>query len=1106
MSMNDAQKRKVEANLKTLDYLEGTGVISTHKRKLADEVFLFISSGGNGHKTLCTIRDQLRWKVDPLELAEKTAFLAVDAAHKELDELENERGFDSTEVLRLPYEGAHESINPAKISPQMKAWVDPKLYDETGGMAITAPSQSGFDETGAGAWRQPGRVRLCQPNTIAALTSGLTTAINRLLVGKPASVRLNVFFLAGLAGGTGSGTMVDLPFLTRQIIFNISEDRYKHTGVSAYLMLPSACGNEPDPVRKKKGNRNAYAALKEIDYFMGLQSRGEVFRHQYGTFDVEIKENIFDFCTLVEGIADGGVFFGDPADTARKVVANSILNLISTTEAKAGSKPFLVDSFLSNRTALSGEAVGHQSHRVFPRDANYCYNVIGYSSCVVPIDLMTVYVANKVFSKVWEKFEKCGEADSEAAEQFLLDANLSPQDVKALLSDKQELRKRFEEHADKEFKKKGPYYMVNLMDKLHSVLYDTGKFVNYAASRTKGLFGRTNQDWADTEKWYRKLDEKKILPMGTGLYNVYTFVIKELQRLLEKNAGLLTDSREHEAMFRRSFSWSPIDLTGGANATTVVMSYLDDLIPEKEVTRKSEKFVDLLYSKRDEWTQLDPPQGKSQAAFDAAKIIRDFIQEEFGEVVNATMENFLVKLYSGDKDAVVPELPPEQDPNSHKPLQTAAETLVKQLGMNASPLLRTRESFSLDSCGCNKYLTVPDGCKWLDQHIEKYATSHGVVDPGSVYRSSAREEIVLYRLYICVPAWALSWVEQAEKDYESNPHEVGFHMEHGENGRDWSRFPNLVNQTLFHGQIPEWDLREADLAKEAAEDLKKARDLGMVVRTNPTATGATAEYALYLPNSGAVAADLLAAAELDDSKSCTMEELCGILADRKIRDARGLEKPAMRREDLKYVNQVMTTTDNPAPADLGERLAESGLRRKMAVWTELKADFPTSEELKQLLEAHNAAVAIKAKSGERKQTFVDCLSSGLIEYNKRRQCWNMELGDEKSLGGKLSSRLERDCKEYYAAQAFYALSQEDYKSFTDALSDQEDNATDAELEAIQARQAELKAYLKEIRALKKESDELGIAYPMASRDFEEEAGSELAEEIRKFYDWLIKQL
>lgn len=1102
--MNEAQKRKVEANLKTLDYLEGTGVISTHKRKLVNEKFLFISSGGNGHKTLCTLRDQLRWKVDPLELADKTAFLAVDAAYKEMDELEEERGFDSTEVLRLPYEGAHESINPKKISPQMKEWVDPKLYDETGGMASTAASLSGFDNTGAGAWRQPGRVRLCQPNSIEALTTTLTTAIHRLVDDDDKSAtRLNVFFLGGLAGGTGSGTMVDLPFLTRQIIRNFSEDLYAKTGVSAYLMLPSACGKEPDSVHKKKGNRNAYAALKEIDYFMGLQGRGEVFHRQYGTFDVEIKENIFDFCTLVEGIADGGVFFGDPAETARKVVANSILNLISAIEEKKSDKPFLVDSFLSNRTPLSDEAVRKQSHLDFPRDANYCYNVIGYSSYVVPIDLMTVYVANKVFDKVWEKFKKCDDADSEAAEQFLGDANLSPRDVK-VAPNLRTLRDRFVAHADEVFRRKGPYYMINLMDEIHSVLYKPGKFASYAAAKARSIgsiVGTNKEKWAQAERRYKELDEKVVCPMNTGLYEVYTFVIEELQRLLKKNAGLLTDSVEHEKLFHRSFFWSPIDLTSGARATEVVMRYLDDLIPAEEVTRKAKKFVELLCSKKDEWTQLDPPQGKSQAAFDAAKIIRDFIQEEFSQMVNSTMENFLVKLYAGDQNAMVPELSPEEDPNGHKPLETAAQALVNQLSMNASPLLQTRKGFFLSNCVCNKYLTVPDGCKWLDKHIEKYATSRGVVDPGNVYRSSAREEIVLYRLYICVPAWALSWVEQAEKDYESNPHEVGLHMEHGENGRDWSRFPNLFNQALFHGDIPEWDRRETNLAKAAAADLKKAFDLKLVVRrTNPD-EGTTAEYALYLPNSGAAAADLLAAAELNSHKSYTMEELYGILMDKQV-----LDRPAMRKENLKYVKQVMTTTDNPAPTDLGERLAESGLRRKMAVWTELKADFPVVEELKQLLEAHNAAATILVNEAERKHTFLDSLAYGLIAYDNRRFCWNMEVGDEKPLSGRLKDRLEQECKEYYAAQAFYALNDDDYEYFIDALTEQEENATDAQLDAYQNTRANMKKYFKKLRALKKESDELGINYPMASLVFENEAGSELATKIRSFYDWMIKQL
>lgn len=1103
--MNDTHKKRVKDNLLTLDYLEGTGVISIHKRKLVDELFIFISSGGNGHKSLCAVRKELEWRVALQELKDKVRFLTVDAAYKELDELQEKYGFDSTEVLKLPFEGAHESINPDTISPQMKEWVDPQLYEVTGGKAITMSSQSGFDSSGTAAWRQPGRVRLSQPNTIAALTTALTNAINSLLKDKPAGMRLNIIFLGGLAGGTSGGTMVDLPFITRQIVRNISVARYKNTGVSAYLMLPSACGSEPDPVRKEKGNRNAYAALKEIDYFMGLQSRGEVFRQQYGTFNVEISENIFDFCTLVEGVADGGVFFGDPADTARKVVANSILNMICTTEAKAGSEPFMVDSFLSNRTAISGVAVSRQSHRVFPRDANYCYNVIGYSSCVVPIDLMTVYVAKKVFDKVWEQFERCGEPDSALAERFLLEANLSPKEVKAAMR-LNPLKERFTAKADEVFRVKGPYYMVNMMNEICRVLHADGKFASYAAAKSHGFMGR-NEDWARVEQLYGQLEQQVVSPMGSGLYDVYTFVIKELKRIIQRNAGLLTNTEEHQALFQRSFSWSPIDLTGGEKTSKVVMDYLDDLLPQKEITRKAKAFVDLLCSKKDEWTQLDPPEGKGQAAFDAAAVIRAFIQEEFEQVVNETMESFLVKLYSGNKDAKIPQLSPDEDKEGHKPLALAAETLVDKLSTQASALLQTRTGFSLNDCGCSKYMTVPDGCRWLDKHIANYAVGHGVVDGSdSVYRSSTRDEIVLYRLYVCVPAWALSWVEEAEQAYEGDPHEVGLHMEHGANGRDWSRFPNLFNQSLFHGMVPRWDMREAALAQEAIEDLKRADGLGLKVRTNPDAAGATAEYAIYLPNPGTPAGDLLTAAQLDKDKTYTMAELCAILADKQVPDSEGFPKPAMVREDLKYVNQVMTTTDIPAPADLGERLAERGLRRKMAAWTALKAAFPVVEELKALLEAHNTAAGLQEKAAQRSQTFLKSLVGGLIAYDDLRACWNMELGDEKPMSGELESRLERDCKEYYAAQAFYALSDDDYERFTDALAEQKEKATDADLKAAREQREALRDYCEKLRSLKRADKELGISCAMASRDFEDKAGEELAAKIRRFYDWMIEEL
>ena len=137
--MDDAKRKIIQENLDTLDYLKGTGVISTHKRKLADERYLFISTGGNGHKLLTTLRHQLEWQVDASEVAKKIRFLAVDTCHKEMEDLKLE-GFDATEFLKLPHEGAHESIAPTKITPQMKQWIYPDLYSNRGNGEIVAVS------------------------------------------------------------------------------------------------------------------------------------------------------------------------------------------------------------------------------------------------------------------------------------------------------------------------------------------------------------------------------------------------------------------------------------------------------------------------------------------------------------------------------------------------------------------------------------------------------------------------------------------------------------------------------------------------------------------------------------------------------------------------------------------------------------------------------------------------------------------------------------------------------------------------------------------------------------------------------------------------------
>ena len=1086
--MDPELKKLIEKNLNTLDYLKGTGVISTRKRKLADECYLFISSGGTGHKVLTTLRRQLEWQVDSTELAHKVRFLAIDACYEDMDALVKEQHFSRDEVLKLPFEGAHESIAPGRITPQMNEWVYPDLYAKTGGKAVTAPAQSGFDSSGAGAWRQPGRVRMCQPNTLTLLNSTLRTVVNNLASNLPAQGRLHVFFLAGLAGGTGSGTIVDLAFLTRHIINTSNTALYQKTQVAAYMLLPTACGTEDND----QGHQNAYAALKEIDYFMGLQYRGESFRQDYGPgYNIDVSENIFDFCTLVEGVSDVGIPYPDPAETARHVTANSILNLIAVPDGNQNAnRPFLADAFLSNRAQNISTAITRQSHRAFPRNANYVYNVIGYSCCVVPIDLITVCVANRVFERVWSKFDRCKEATPEAADNFLQDCFLDPKHFHKQSSGI--VYRRIKEQVDMNFREKGPYYMINLLNEAGKKIM-SADYAGYAAKKAGGIWGK--EDWSRTERNYYEIRDY-FARMNHDLFEVYTEVIDQLRDLLWKNAGLLTETEKYRNTFGNSFNWSPIDLTKGANTTPVIKQYMDQLLPEKEIRQKAQRFVDLMCDKKDEWTGLRPSDGKQMASFDVARVIRDFVEKEFKECVDTTMEAFLVKLYSGNPGAQVPELDAKEDPVGHVPVEKAAETIVSTLSTKASPLAQTSASFYLRNCSNNIYITVPDGCKWLTEAIANYAAANNVTKKDNIYCSSSQNEIVLYQLFAGVPAWSLNWIERAEEKYEQEPQSCGLHIEKSRDGWGWDAFPNLSYEYDSSANGLRRRAREESVIELAKADLAKARDLGLLAEI-PRPGTSVEQYDVYLlKDPKADPAEVLARVELDSGKCYSQEELYGLLA----------EKGVMRKVPLRYANAEFNTQERPVPVDLGWELTYKSLRHMMGVWTTLRDTIGAAEALKSALEIHNKEAIIEERKRERGIVFLNSLASGLLTYNALRKRWYGCAEDEFPLGGILEQPYEWGCKEYYAAQAFYALDEDLYQPFAQAKQELENGGTDEQLQKLAEKRKELRTGFMALRRQTKPNEELNIRFPMASDQFRKAAGDELCQKIRDFYDWMINFL
>lgn len=209
MPLSDSQKRIIKDNITRLDLMNGAETLSGSKNMGKNELYLIISLGGFGGQVLRMIKQMVVQQFDEKDVESHLMFLCCDTNHLQLEQMENELTPD--EILKVPFYDAKSVIDPAKMSPATAEWVHPGLYDYTN-------SKSGFfDGTGASALRQCGRVMFAQSETQNRLKARLKGIYQKAAKMTDAGInepKLKVIFLAGIAGGTGSGAIVDLGFLT----------------------------------------------------------------------------------------------------------------------------------------------------------------------------------------------------------------------------------------------------------------------------------------------------------------------------------------------------------------------------------------------------------------------------------------------------------------------------------------------------------------------------------------------------------------------------------------------------------------------------------------------------------------------------------------------------------------------------------------------------------------------------------------------------------------------------------------------------------------------------------------------------------------------------
>lgn len=412
---------RVREHLQDLEVKKGGGIVSDKIRiETISNPMLIIGLGGTGIDAMLRLKYQInkRFVLEEDKLSntrkdkpKKVEFLGFETNQKEKNKKYPANfgmGLDpQSELVMLSNAEVRSILNDREIlDDSIKEWLAPELSAE-----------SGVD--GAGGIRQLGRLLLF--TKINEIVDCLEKKIRLLL--EDSEDILHVFVLSGLAGGTGSGTFIDITYIVRGIMNNIygskGEDK---VNIMGYLFTPDVNLSKASDNQTSQSYiiKNGFAALKELDYLMGIGDRHERFRQRYrNRLTVDSPMPPFNLCHLISATNTLGRPMSNAYDYCMNVTAENIVNFMSNEVRESGGE-FAIQDYISNLKQ-------NTDNMPKPYMSNYKYVMIGASAAVLPIEEITTYIAFKIFEKMQYMFEKAPEEKD--IDQFIRQIRLDEDSV-----------------------------------------------------------------------------------------------------------------------------------------------------------------------------------------------------------------------------------------------------------------------------------------------------------------------------------------------------------------------------------------------------------------------------------------------------------------------------------------------------------------------------------------------------------------------------------------------------------------------------------------------------------------------------------------------------
>ncbi len=313
---------------------------------------------------------------------------------------------------------------------------------------------------GAGGIRQVGRFLIM--DKASEIYQKIKTTMNQAMVG---TNTIHVHIIAGISGGTGSGTFLDVCYMVREALHELGHDSARTSG---YFFLPDVNLSVPAvssvPEIADYVAANGYAAMQELDYCMNFENNHDCFEQRYDKFNIKNVEPPVDLCYLISTKNSDGTNVVGGYDYAMGVVTDYIISFLAKVEAPKPTEEGKDE--VGQALTLSGHIANLNSIKQnikMHSGAGLDYNILGASVAEMPLSEIATYLGAKLFEEYSDIFERI--PTEQERDAFIKSKKITYEDIRKLVSKGCAAQMVFPERFDdKLYKARGNHPFLELAD------------------------------------------------------------------------------------------------------------------------------------------------------------------------------------------------------------------------------------------------------------------------------------------------------------------------------------------------------------------------------------------------------------------------------------------------------------------------------------------------------------------------------------------------------------------------------------------------------------------------------------------------------------------